>query len=495
MALIPDSVEATRLLLMERSRPGRRGSTLPALDVPAAPLPEKRFLRRELPLPEVSEGELVRYFTHLSHLNYAVDTGFYPLGSCTMKYNPKWHDEAASLPGFSQLHPRQDALQAQGALRLIWELQQMLGEIAGLPGCSTALAAGAQAELAGMLIARAYHRARGDGGRRRTVLVPDSAHGTNPASAAMAGFQVVTVRSNAHGDMDLEALRSALSPQVAGMMLTMPTTLGLFDAHVQEVCRIVHQAGALVYGDGANLNAILGRARYGDLGFDMVHLNLHKTFSTPHGGGGPGAGVLCVSQELAPLLPAPVVARYEGGSRPLFEAVTPPQSIGRLHGFFGNFGILVRAYCYIRSLGEAGLLQVSANAVLNANYLRVRLRSAYRLAYDRPCMHEAVFSATEQKARGVRALDIAKRLIDYGFYPPTIYFPLIVDEALMIEPTESESKETLDSFIAALLAIDRESKESPATVRDAPRRAPVRRLDETTAARRPVLRWSPAREH
>ena len=488
MALIPDSVEATRLLLMERSRPGRRGSALPALDVPAAPLPDERFLRQELPLPEVSEGELVRYFTHLSHLNYAVDTGFYPLGSCTMKYNPKWHNEAASLAGFSQLHPRQDAPQTQGALRLIWELQQMLGEIAGLPGCSTALAAGAQAELAGMLIARAYHRARGDG-ERRTVLVPDSAHGTNPASAAMAGFQVVTVRSNGAGNMDLAALRSALSPQVAGMMLTMPTTLGLFDPHVQEVCRLVHQAGALVYGDGANLNAILGRARYGDLGFDMVHLNLHKTFSTPHGGGGPGAGVLCVSQGLSPFLPAPVVARREG----VFTPETPAQSIGRLHGFFGNFGILVRAYCYIRSLGEAGLREVSANAVLNANYLRARLRSAYRLAYDRPCMHEAVFSATEQKARGVRALDIAKRLIDYGFYPPTIYFPLIVDEAMMIEPTESESKETLDSFVAALLAIDRESKESPAIVREAPRRAPVRRLDETTAARKPVLRWRPAK--
>ncbi|MBI3953054.1 MAG: aminomethyl-transferring glycine dehydrogenase subunit GcvPB, partial [Chloroflexi bacterium] len=482
MALIPDPIEATRALLMDRSQPGRVAVSLPALDVPQAPLPTEGLLRQDLPLPEVSEGELVRYFTHLSHLNYAVDTGFYPLGSCTMKYNPKWHDEAAALPGFTDLHPRQDPAQAQGALRLIWELQEALGEITGLPGCSTALAAGAQAELAGMLIIRAYLRARGEEGRK-LVLVPDSAHGTNPASAAMAGFEVVTVRSNGDGNMDLPALRAATTSQVAGIMLTMPTTLGLFDPQVQEVCRIVHEAGGLVYGDGANLNAILGRAKFGELGFDIVHLNLHKTFSTPHGGGGPGAGVLCVRPELAPFLPAPVVARRDGDGGPFFAPEHPAQSIGRLHGAGGNFGILVRAYCYIRSLGEAGLREVSANAVLNANYLRARLRGAYRNPYDRPCMHEVVLSAVEQKARGVRALDIAKRLIDYGFHPPTIYFPLIVEEALMIEPTESESRETLDRFIAALLAIDRESRESPATVREAPRRAPVRRLDEATAAR------------
>ncbi|MFQ6031267.1 MAG: aminomethyl-transferring glycine dehydrogenase subunit GcvPB, partial [Dehalococcoidia bacterium] len=450
-------------LLMERSVPGRVGAVLPNSDVPVQPLPDPSLLRMDLELPEVSEPEVVQYFTALSQLNFSIDTHFYPLGSCTMKYNPKVNDEASFLPGFAGIHPLQPPDQSQGALELLHRLQGFLAEITGLPGVSLATLAGAHGELAGMLMLRAYHGARGDGARRK-VAIPDSAHGTNPASAAMAGFEVVTVASDSRGNVDLEALHDIAGPDLAGIMITLPSTLGLFDTGIVEVCRVVHQAGGLVYGDGANMNALLGRVKLGDLGFDVVHLNLHKTFSTPHGGGGPGAGPVCCSDALTPFLAAPVVTHNSNG----YALATPPQSIGKISGFHGNFGVLVRAYTYIRSLGGAGLNAISANAVLNANYLMHSLRDAYAIPYDRTCMHEVVFSADWQKARGVSGLEIAKRLLDHGFHAPTMYFPLIVHEALMVEPTESETKETLDAFIQALRDIDREVTEDPDLVRNAP---------------------------
>ncbi|MBI4216661.1 MAG: aminomethyl-transferring glycine dehydrogenase subunit GcvPB [Chloroflexi bacterium] len=475
-----------RQLLMDRSRPGRRAATVPRRDVPAAPLHPVRWRRASLPLPEVSEGELVRYFVALSQRNYGVDSGFYPLGSCTMKYNPKWHDEMAALPGFAQLHPLQEEESAQGALRLMHDLQGYLADVTGLEAVSLCPAAGAGGELAGMLMIRAYHRARRDA-QRAQVLIPDSAHGTNPASAAMAGFEVAHVPSDSDGNTDLEALRGMLSGRTAAFMVTMPNTLGLFEPRIAAACRLVHEAGGLVYGDGANLNAILGRAKLGELGFDIVHMNLHKTFSTPHGGGGPGAGPVAVARRLAPYLPEPQVARQGG----VYHLARPRRSIGRLTAFHGNFGVLVRAWAYIRLMGAVGLRQVSENAVINANYLRVQLKDAYQLPYDRPCMHEVVLSASRQRAKGVRALDIAKRLIDYGFHPPTMYFPLIVPEALMIEPTETESKETLDAFIAALLAMAQEAEENPQLLQEAPHHTPISRLDEAKAARQPDLRWRP----
>ncbi|MFQ5860931.1 MAG: aminomethyl-transferring glycine dehydrogenase subunit GcvPB, partial [Dehalococcoidia bacterium] len=421
---------------MERSVPGRVGTTLPDLDVPAHALPDEGLLRRDLELPEVTEAAVVRYFTHLSQLNFSVDTHFYPLGSCTMKYSPKVNDEVASLPGFAHLHPSQPVETAQGALKLMYELQGYLAELTGMAGTSLAPMAGAHGELAGVLMMRAYHDGRDDGTRRK-VAIPDSAHGTNPASAAMGGFKVVTVPSDSQGNMDLEALRQVAGPDLAGIMFTLPTTLGLFDPNIVEVCDLVHQAGGLVYGDGANMNALLGRAKLGHLGFDVVHLNLHKTFSTPHGGGGPGSGPVCVNETLLRFLPAPVVAKREGSEE--YELVRPFQSIGKLAGFHGNFGVLARAYAYIRTLGGPGLRQVSADAVLNANYLLSALKGTYHLPYDRPCMHEVILSAKWQKARSVKGLDVAKRLLDHGFHAPTMYFPLIVEEALMIEPTETES--------------------------------------------------------
>ena len=474
-------------LLMERSVPGRVGAILPDSDVPPQPLPDASLLRKDLELPEVSEPEVVQYFTALSQLNFSIDTHFYPLGSCTMKYNPKVNDEVSFLPGFAGIHPLQPPDQSQGALELLHRLQGFLAEITGLPGVSLATLAGAHGELAGMLMIRAYHRARGNGARRK-VAIPDSAHGTNPASAAMAGFDVVTVASDTQGNMDLEALHEIAGPDLAGVMITLPSTLGLFDTGIVEVCRVVHQAGGLVYGDGANMNALLGRAKLGDLGFDLVHLNLHKTFSTPHGGGGPGAGPVCCSDALTPFLAAPFVTHDDDG----YALSTPSQSIGKISGFHGNFGVLVRAYPYIRSLGGAGLAAISANAVLNANYLMHSLRDSYAIPYDRTCMHEVVFSADWQKARGVSGLEIAKRLLDYGFHAPTMYFPLIVHEALMVEPTESETKETLDAFIQALRDIDREVSEDPDLVRNAPHTTPVSRLDEARAARQPDLRWQRA---
>ncbi|HZP25605.1 MAG TPA: aminomethyl-transferring glycine dehydrogenase subunit GcvPB, partial [Dehalococcoidia bacterium] len=430
--------------------------------------------------------EIVRYFLALSQLNYSVDTGFYPLGSCTMKYNPKINEDVARLPGLAHIHPEQDASTVQGALQLLFQLQGLLAEITGMDAVSLAPAAGAQGELSGMLIVKEYLESLGNGHRRR-VLVPDSAHGTNPATAAMCGFEVVTVPSDADGNTDLAALETALDDSVAAMMLTLPSTLGLFDPNIGRIAEMLHAHGALLYGDGANQNAFLGRARFGNIGFDVVHLNLHKTFSTPHGGGGPGAGPVCVKAHLAPFLPEPVVAQAHGSYVP----TRPEQSIGKTMAFYGNFGVLVRAYAYIRSLGADGLSAISENAVINANYLRARLKDAYQLAYDRTCLHEAVFSASRQRARGVKALDIAKRLIDYGFHPPTIYFPLIVPEALMIEPTESESRESVDAFCEAMLALAREAEESPELLKEAPTTAPLRRLDEATAARKPVLRWQP----
>ena len=493
----------TSKLLMERSVPGRVGAVLPESDVPPQAMPDDSLLRSDLQLPEVSEPEVVQYFTALSQLNFSIDTHFYPLGSCTMKYNPKINDEAAFLPGFAAIHPLQPSEQSQGALEMLYRLQGYIGEITGLPGVCLATLAGAHGELAGMLMMRAYHHARGDTARLK-VAIPDSAHGTNPASAAMAGFEVVTVASDDQGNVDLEALHDLAGPDLAGIMITLPSTLGLFDTGILEVCRIVHEAGGLVYGDGANMNALLGRVKLGELGFDVIHLNLHKTFSTPHGGGGPGAGPVCVSEELSSYLPSPVVARNGGGNRQEAEQwggggninaeyrlSTPANSVGKMSSFHGNFGVLVRAYTYIRTLGKEGIESISANAVLNANYLMESLRDKYLIPYDRTCMHEVVFSADWQRAKGVSGLEIAKRLLDYGFHAPTMYFPLIVHEALMVEPTESETKETLDAFIQAMQDIDLESDIAPHLVREAPHTTPVSRLDEARAARQPNLRWQP----
>ena len=486
------SARDTDKLLMDRSVPGRVGAVLPDCDVPFQPMPDASLLRDQLDLPEVSEPEVVQYFTALSQLNFSIDTNFYPLGSCTMKYNPKVNDEVSLLPGFALAHPSQPAGLSQGSLELLYRLQGFLGELTGLEAVGLSTLAGAHGELAGMLMIRAYHHANGEVHRRR-VAIPDSAHGTNPASAAMTGFEVAELTSDENGNVDLEALHEVCDSGLAGAMITLPSTLGLFDTNIVEVCRVVHQAGGLVYGDGANMNALLGRVKLGDLGFDVAHLNLHKTFSTPHGGGGPGAGPVCAGEALAPFLPAPVVAPVVTGKgdgpQPAYGLSVPEQTIGKLSGFYGNFGVLVRAYTYIRTLGAEGMRSISGNAVLNANYLMQALQGAYLLPYVRRCMHEVVFSAEWQKARGVSGLEIAKRLLDYGFHAPTMYFPLIVREALMIEPTESENRETLDAFVRALLEIDREITESPDLVRQAPHTTPVARLDEARAARQPDLRW------
>ena len=478
---------------MDRSVPGRVGTTLPSLDVPEQPPPPKEFLRDELEMPEVSESELVRYFSQISQFNFSIDHNFYPLGSCTMKYNPKLNDEMAGMPGMSEIHPLQPESTAQGALELIYRLQGYLAEITGLEGTSLAAMAGAEGELAGMLMARAYHLDNGDALRNK-VLVPDSAHGTNPASAAMAGFQVVSLPSDANGNTDLDALNFAVGDDLAAFMLTQPSTLGLFDTNILEVTRIVREAGGIVYGDGANLNALLGRVKPGDLGFDVVHSNLHKTFTQPHGGGGPGAGAVMAGPRLLPYLPAPVVERRTDPNRSdRYALADPPRTIGKMGAFHGNFGALVRAYSYIRTLGDTGVARVSEDAVINANYVLSQLKSHYDLPYDRTCLHEVVLSARNlKKEHGVTALDVAKRLIDYGIHPPTMYFPLIVEEALMIEPTETESRETLDEFIEVMKAIAREAAEDPDLLHDAPHNTPNTRLDEARAARRPDLRWRKA---
>ncbi|MEC9309332.1 MAG: aminomethyl-transferring glycine dehydrogenase subunit GcvPB [Chloroflexota bacterium] len=485
--MIKGGSRTTHKLLMERSVADRTGTVIPPLDVPEQPLLSSNLLRSNLQLPEVSEPEVVQYFTNLSQMNFSIDTQFYPLGSCTMKYNPKVNDEMAFLPGFSNIHPLQSEDSSQGALELLFKLQGFLTEITGMHGVSLATLAGAHGELAGVLMIRAYHRSRGDHSRTK-IAIPDSAHGTNPASAAMAGFDVVTLPSDNDGNVDLEALNRLAGPDLAGAMITMPSTLGIFDENIVEVCKVVHESGGMVYGDGANMNALLGRVKLGELGFDVAHLNLHKTFSTPHGGGGPGAGPVCCVESLTPFLAAPVISSVAGK----YSLATPEHSIGKISGFHGNFGVLVRAYTYIRTLGAAGLTSISGNAVLNANYIMESLKDKYYLPYDRRCMHEVVFSADWQKTRGVSGLEIAKRLLDYGYHAPTMYFPLIVHEALMIEPTESETKETLDAFIQALINIDEESRQDPDIVQNAPHTTPVSRLDEALAARRPNLKWQAA---
>lgn len=471
-------------LLPDISQPGKIGCSLPDLDVPPAELPPKELLRQQLELPEVSEVGLMRYFTALSKLNYGLDTGFYPLGSCTMKYNPKWHEDIARLPGFASIHPLQPEESAQGALQLMFELQEYLTEITGMNATSLVPIAGAQGEFAGLLMVKAYHRDRRDKARRK-ILLTDSSHGTNPASAVMCGFEIGTVASDSEGNVDMKSLESAMNEEVAALTLTMPTTLGLFDPRMLEISRLVHERGGLLGADGANLNAFLGRVKFGELGYDYVQLNLHKTFSTPHGGGGPGSGPVCVKESLADFLPTPSVTKTSGK----YKFVSPPKSIGRIANFYGNFGVMCKAYAYIRSLGAAGLKEISEDAVLNANYLKEKLKPHYHLPYDRTCMHEVVFSGRRQKAKGVHTVDIAKRLLDYGLHPPTVYFPLIVDEALMIEPTETESKRTLDAFIEAMKEIARDVENDPEILHSAPHNTPVRRMDDVRAARNPDLRW------
>lgn len=465
-------------LLFEVSSPGRRGYRLPDLDVPEVPLEElipSQFQRQQEPkLPEVSELEVVRHFTQLSRLNHGVDVGFYPLGSCTMKYNPRVNEDAAALPGFSAIHPYQPEETVQGALKLMYDLGSYLAELAGLHAATLQPAAGAHGELTGLWIMKAYHEANGEG-HRNEVIVPDTAHGTNPASAMMADYKVVEVPSDERGGVDVEALKKLLGPNTAGLMLTNPNTLGLFDENICTIAELVHDAGGLLYYDGANANAIMGIARPGDTGFDIVHFNLHKTFSTPHGGGGPGAGPIVVSEKLAPFLPWPVVDK-EGDKYVLKK---PEKSIGRVKSFYGNFSVLVKAYAYIRSHGPDGLRQVSEAAVINANYLMHHLKELYHLPYDRYCKHEFVLSGKLQKQNhGVRTLDIAKRLLDYGIHAPTVYFPLTVDEAIMIEPTETETKETLDEFISVMRKIADEAEADPEMLHSAPHVTPVGRLDE-----------------
>ncbi|HUO71384.1 MAG TPA: aminomethyl-transferring glycine dehydrogenase subunit GcvPB [Solirubrobacteraceae bacterium] len=488
------------LTIYERSQPGRRAFVAPALDVPEKPLDEllpARLRRAEPPrLPEVAEPEIVRHYNRLSKRNFDLDTGFYPLGSCTMKHNPKLHERVAALPGHARLHPLQDPSHAQGALELMWRLQDALAEISGLPHVSLQPSAGSHGELAGVLITRAFHEDHGE--RRTQVLTPENAHGTNPATVTMAGYELVKVATDAHGNVDLDDLRAKATDDVACLMLTNPSTLGLFEHGIEEIERIVHGVGATLYYDGANLNAIMGIARPGDMGFDIVHFNLHKTFTQPHGGGGPGAGPIAVSERIEPYLPRPQVVRRDGsdnGADVTYDLdYDRPKSIGRLRGFQGNYGVFVRSYAYIRSLGAAGLREVSEVAVLNANYLLARLRREGVLqylpaAYERLCMHEFVLSGGPMKHElGIKTLDLAKRLLDHGVHPPTVYFPLIVDEALLVEPTETETKETLDRFAEIVAEILREAREDPEIARSAPYTTPVRRLDEAAAARKPVVR-------
>jgi len=485
--------------IYEKSVPGRRAFVAPEAGVPERPLDEllpAAFRRAEPPqLPEIAEPEIVRHYNRLSKRNFDLDTGFYPLGSCTMKHNPKLHERVAALPGNARLHPLQDPARAQGALELMWNLQQALAEIAGLPHVSLQPSAGSHGELAGVLLTRAYHEDRGE--HRTKVLTPDTAHGTNPATVTMAGYEVVRVATSPDGGVDVDDLRAKADDQVACLMLTNPNTLGLFDLNIEEIATVVHGVGATLYYDGANLNAVMGISRPGDMGFDIVHYNLHKSFTQPHGGGGPGAGPIAVSERIEPYLPRPQVVRREAGNGagPRFDLDHDrPKSIGRLRGFQGNYGVFVRSYAYIRSLGADGLLEASQTAVLNANYLLARLREAgvaeyLPVAYDRVCMHEFVLSGAPMKAQlGLRTLDLAKRLLDFGCHPPTVYFPLLVDEALLIEPTETETKETLDAFADTVAEILREAREDPEIALNAPYTTPVRRLDEARAAKHPIIR-------
>jgi glycine dehydrogenase subunit 2 len=471
-------------LLYERSQAGRRAGRVPAPDVPRAELPAGFARERPPRLAEVAEPELVRHVVELSTRTFGIDTGFYPLGSCTMKYNPRVNERVVGLPGFRDLHPHQSDDGAQGALELMWRLQGMLADVAGLDAVSLQPAAGSQGELTGLTLMRAYFADRGEH-ERREVIIPETAHGTNPASVTMAGFTLVKVRTDERGNVDVDDLRTKVSPATAGLMLTNPSTLGLFEERIVEIARIFHEAGALLYYDGANLNAVCGISRPGDMGFDIIHYNLHKTFSQPHGGGGPGGGPVAVRDVLEPFLPAPVIVREGGVYRRDFDC---PRSIGRVRGFCGPFGVFVRAYAFMRMWGP-GLREMSELAVLNANYLLARLRDAYDVPVDRPCMHEFVLSARGLKRdHGITALDVAKRLMDHGFHPPTVYFPLIVSEALMIEPTETETVETLDAFCDAMLEIAREAADDPQVLKTAPHSRPVKRLDEAAAAKRLVVR-------
>jgi len=480
-------------LIFELSTPGRRAYSLPELDVPQVDinelLPEDLVRENEPELPEVGEVDVVRHFTRLSQMNYGVDTGFYPLGSCTMKYNPKINEDMSRLPGFALAHPYQGEALSQGAMKLMYDLDRYLSEIAGMERVTLQPAAGAHGELTGILIIKAYHEHRKDF-KRKKVIVPDSAHGTNPATASMSGYEIIEIKSNEKGLVDLEELKKVVGEDTAALMLTNPNTLGLFEAEIREIAEIVHKAGGLLYYDGANMNAIMGHARPGDMGFDVIHFNLHKTFSTPHGGGGPGSGPVGVKDFLVPYLPKPTV-EYDSQQEQYYFDYERPYSIGKVKAFYGNFGVAVKAFTYILALGGQGLKEASELAVLNANYLKAALKEYYHVPLDQVCKHEFIITPTkEMKAKGVHTLDIAKRLIDYGFHPPTIYFPLIVEEAMMIEPTETESKETLDAFCAALMKISEEALENPELLHAAPHSTHVSRFDEASAARKPVLRWT-----
>ncbi|MFT8319444.1 MAG: aminomethyl-transferring glycine dehydrogenase subunit GcvPB [Bacillus sp. (in: firmicutes)] len=476
-------------LIFESSTPGRIGYSLPEMDIPEVELSDLLpidYVRKTNPeLPEASELDIMRHYTALSKRNHGLDSGFYPLGSCTMKYNPKMNENVARFSGFAHIHPLQDESSIQGALELMYDLQQHLVEITGMDEVTLQPAAGAHGEWTGLMMIRAFHEANGDSNRTK-VIVPDSAHGTNPASATVAGFETITVKSNENGLVDLEDLKRVVGDDTAALMLTNPNTLGLFEENILEMADIVHNAGGKLYYDGANLNAVLSKARPGDMGFDVVHLNLHKTFTGPHGGGGPGSGPVGVKADLIPFLPKPIITK--AGEEYVFD-YNRPQSIGRVKPFYGNFGINVRAYTYIRSMGPDGLKAVTENAVLNANYMMRRLAAFYDLPFDRHCKHEFVLSGRRQKKLGVRTLDIAKRLLDFGYHPPTIYFPLNVEECIMIEPTETESKETLDQFIDAMIQIAKEAEDTPEVVQEAPHTTIIGRLDETLAARKPVLRY------
>ncbi len=483
------SHEKDQALIFELSKPGRVGYSLSELDVPETPIEEMLdadYIREEEPeLPEVSELQIMRHYTALSKRNHGVDSGFYPLGSCTMKYNPKINEDVARIPGFAHIHPYQDEDTVQGAMEMMYDLQTSLEEITGMDEVTLQPAAGAHGEWTGLMMIRAFHEKNGDHNRTK-VIVPDSAHGTNPASAVVAGFESVTVKSDDNGLVDLEDLKRVVGEDTAALMLTNPNTLGLFEEHILDMARIVHEAGGKLYYDGANMNAIMGRTRPGDMGFDVVHLNLHKTFTGPHGGGGPGSGPVGVKKDLMPFLPKPILKKTEEGY--VFD-YNVPDSIGRVKPFYGNFGINVRAYTYIMTMGRHGLKKVSDYAVLNANYMMRKLAPHFDLPFSQHCKHEFVLSGKRQKKLGVRTLDMAKRLLDFGYHPPTIYFPLNVEEGLMIEPTETESKETLDEFIDAMIQIAKEAEESPEVVQQAPHNTVIKRMDETTAARKPILRY------
>lgn len=477
-------------LIFEVSKKGRKAYTLPKLDVPSINaeniIPKEALRNKDVSLPEVSEVDVTRHYTLLSNKNYGVDTGFYPLGSCTMKYNPKINEDMAELQGFTDIHPYQSTDTVQGALRLMYELQSMLIEITGMDKMTLQPAAGAHGELTGLMIIKAYHENRADF-KRKKIIVPDSAHGTNPASSAVAGFEVVEVKSDKDGLVDIESLKSILNDEIAGLMLTNPNTLGLFESNITEIADLVHKAGGLLYYDGANMNANMGITRPGDMGFDVVHLNLHKTFSTPHGGGGPGSGPVGVKKELEDFLPVPVIVKNRDEYELDYER---PLSIGKVKSFYGNFNVMVKAYCYILSIGAEGLKKASETAVLNANYIKSKLKGYYNIPTDNVCKHEFVLGGLKGDVHGVTTLDAAKRLLDYGYHPPTIYFPMIVENAIMIEPTESESIETLDKFIDAMIEIAKEAQNDPEKVKNAPHTTIIKRPDEVKAARNPILKWN-----